>query len=67
MNGDGGVEMPLNLKDFLAVASDEYLRAILLRGREGTPMPSIEALVLRETDADELVAYFHQRRPAGEC
>ena len=29
-------------------------------------MPSIEALVLRETDADELAAYFHQRRPAGE-
>ena len=66
MNGAGDVEIHMNLKGFLAVPSDEYLPAILLRGREGTPMPSIEALVLGETDADELVAYFHQRRPAGE-
>jgi len=53
MNGAGGVEISLNLNDFLAVSSDECLPAMLLRGLEGTPMPSIEALGLGETDAGE--------------
>ena len=38
--------------------SDAMLKATLLRGREGTPMPSIEALGLKEKDADDLVAYL---------
>jgi cytochrome c oxidase cbb3-type subunit 3 len=36
------------------------LKATLLRGREGTPMPSIGALGLEERDADDLVAYLRQ-------
>ena len=34
------------------------LKATLLRGRKGTPMPSIASLGLKEKDADDLVAYL---------
>jgi cytochrome c oxidase cbb3-type subunit 3 len=34
------------------------LKATLLRGRHGTPMPSITDLGLGESDADDLVAYL---------
>ncbi len=40
---------------FQKSVSDAMLKATLLRGREGTPMPSIEALGLKEKDADDLV------------
>ena len=43
--------------------SDAMLKATLLRGREGTPMPSIKALGLGEADADDLVAYLRQLAP----
>jgi cytochrome c oxidase cbb3-type subunit 3 len=43
---------------FQAAASDAMLKATLLRGREGTPMPSIKSLGMNETDADDLVAYL---------
>ncbi|MGD2074490.1 MAG: c-type cytochrome [Gammaproteobacteria bacterium] len=42
--------------------SDGMLKATLLRGRKGTPMPSIEALGLTESDADDLVAYLRELR-----
>ena len=42
---------------FQKSVSDAMLKASLLRGREGTPMPSIKALGLKEKDADDLVAY----------
>ena len=43
---------------FQQSVSDAMLKASLLRGREGTPMPSIKALGLNEKDADDLVAYL---------
>jgi cytochrome c oxidase cbb3-type subunit 3 len=43
---------------FQKSVSDAMLKATLLRGREGTPMPSIKALGLKEKDADDLVAYL---------
>jgi len=43
---------------FQESVSDAMLKASLLRGRQGTPMPSIKALGLKEKDADDLVAYL---------
>jgi len=58
---DAPVEAPaLDNPGFQASVSDAMLKATLLRGREGTPMPSIEALGLEATDADDLVAYLRQ-------
>jgi cytochrome c oxidase cbb3-type subunit 3 len=49
---------------FQDAASDDMLKATLLRGRRGTPMPSIKDLGLHESDADDLVAYLRTlRRP----
>jgi len=58
---DAPVEAPaLDNPGFQASVSDAMLKATLLRGREGTPMPSIEALGLEERDANDLVAYLRQ-------
>jgi cytochrome c oxidase cbb3-type subunit 3 len=58
---DAPVEAPaLDNPGFQASVSDAMLKATLLRGREGTPMPSIAALGLEERDADDLVAYLRQ-------
>jgi cytochrome c oxidase cbb3-type subunit 3 len=58
---DAPVEAPaLNNPGFQASISDAMLKATLLRGREGTPMPSIEAMGLGKSDADDLVAYLRQ-------
>ncbi len=43
---------------FQAAASDAMLKATLLRGRQGTPMPSIKSLGLKDADADDIVAYI---------
>jgi cytochrome c oxidase cbb3-type subunit 3 len=43
---------------FQASASDAMLKASLIRGREGTPMPSLRSLGLENSDADDLVAYL---------
>lgn len=48
----------LNNRGFQAAVSDAMLKATLLRGRQGTPMPSITSLGLAESDADDLVAYL---------
>lgn len=48
----------LNNPGFQHAASDEMLKATLLRGREGTPMPSLGSLGLVDSDADDLVAYL---------
>lgn len=48
----------LNNAGFQAAVSDAMLKATLLRGRHGTPMPSITDLGLNESDADDLVAYL---------
>jgi len=48
----------LKNRGFQAAVSDAMLKATLLRGRRGTPMPSITTLGLAESDADDLVAYL---------
>ncbi len=48
----------LNNPGFLHAASDAMLKATLIRGRKGTPMPSLSSLGLVESDADDLVAYL---------
>ena len=48
----------LNNVGFQQAASDEMLKATLLRGRKGTPMPSLDSLGLAESDADDLVAHL---------
>ncbi len=50
-HGDGGVGVPLNLPDFLAVASDDYLRKTLHEGRPGRVMPAFPALDEQAVDA----------------
>jgi cytochrome c oxidase cbb3-type subunit 3 len=54
--GEGGVGVPLNLPDFLAVASDDYLRATIRNGRPGRVMPAFPRLADAELDA--IVAYL---------
>ncbi len=51
VNGDGGVGIPLNLPDFLAVASDDYLRNTLRVGRPGRVMPAFPNFSDAEVDA----------------
>jgi cytochrome c oxidase cbb3-type subunit 3 len=64
---DVPVEAPaLDNPGFQASVSDAMLKATLLRGREGTPMPSIEALGLEERDADDLVVYLRQLNTGSE-
>ncbi len=50
----------LNNPGFQQSISDAMLKATLLRGRQGTPMPAITALGLKENDADDLVAWLRQ-------
>ncbi|VAW75624.1 Cytochrome c family protein [hydrothermal vent metagenome] len=50
-HGDGGVGIPLNLPDFLAVASNRYLRNTLRHGRPGRVMPAFPLLTDAEVDA----------------
>jgi mono/diheme cytochrome c family protein/uncharacterized protein (DUF302 family) len=52
----------LNNSGFQNAASDEMLKATLLRGRNGTPMPSLSSMGLVESDADDLVAYLRTLR-----
>jgi cytochrome c oxidase cbb3-type subunit 3 len=54
--GNGGVGVPLNLPDFLAVASDDYLRATLREGRPGRVMPAFRAFDQEKVDA--IIAYM---------
>jgi len=54
--GNGGVGVPLNLPDFLAVASDDYLRATLREGRPGRVMPAFAAF--DEDAVDAIIGYM---------
>ena len=47
---------------FQAAVSDAMLKATLLRGRHGTPMPSIRELGLDPARADDLVAFIRTLR-----
>lgn len=55
-HGDGGVGVPLNLPDFLAVASDDYFRVTIREGRPGRVMPAFPNLSAAEIDA--IIAYL---------
>lgn len=57
----------LNNAGFQQAASDAMLKATLLRGREGTPMPSLSSLGLDEKDADDLVAFLRTLPPGNEA
>ncbi|HHQ40949.1 MAG TPA: c-type cytochrome [Chromatiales bacterium] len=50
-DGRGGVGVPLALPDFLATASDEYLRKTIRLGRPGRVMPAFPHLSDAEVDA----------------
>ncbi|HFD81215.1 MAG TPA: c-type cytochrome [Gammaproteobacteria bacterium] len=53
------IEAPaLGNPGFQESVSDAMLKATLLRGRKGTPMPPIASLGLEPKDADDLVAYL---------
>lgn len=43
---------------FLAAASDQMIKATLMKGRKGTPMPSFIAQGLTEKDIDDLVSHI---------
>ena len=62
LDGDGGVGVPLNLKDFLAAASDDYLRLTLREGRPGRVMPAFSNL----SDAEVEAIIQHIRSWSGE-
>jgi cytochrome c oxidase cbb3-type subunit 3 len=49
--GSGGVGVPLDLPDFLAVASDNYLKKTIRKGRPGRVMPGFPGLSDGEVDA----------------
>lgn len=59
--GTGGVGVPLNLPDFLAVASDDYLRKTIRLGRPGRVMPAFPSMADAELNA--LVAYIRSLSP----
>jgi cytochrome c oxidase cbb3-type subunit 3 len=50
----------LNNRGFQASVSDAMLKATLLRGRRGTPMPALESLGLEASDVDDIVGYLRQ-------
>ena len=47
----------LNNSGFLAAASDQMIKHTLIKGREGTPMPSFVKSGLSEQDLDNVVSY----------
>ncbi len=60
-NGGGGVGIPLNLPDFLAVASDDYLRKTLRIGRPGRIMPAFANL--GDTEIDAIIGHIRSWSP----
>ncbi|MBI5613155.1 MAG: c-type cytochrome [Gammaproteobacteria bacterium] len=59
----------LNNPGFLKSASDDFIKTVLMRGRQGTPMSSFLKQGLQERDIDDIVAYVRgfavQPAPAG--
>jgi len=60
ITGDRKVVPPaLNNSGFLAAASDRFIKATLMRGREGTAMPTFgESEALTDQQMDDLVAFI---------
>lgn len=56
IEGNGGVGVPLHLQDFLAVASDDYLRKSIVTGRPGRVMPAFTQF--NDGELDALVGYI---------
>lgn len=58
----------LNNRGFLYAASDQMIKATLMNGREGTPMPSFIKQGLSEQDIDDIVSYvrsFEKQAPVN--
>jgi cytochrome c oxidase cbb3-type subunit 3 len=56
----------LNNSGFLEAASDQFIKATLINGREGTPMVSFRKKGLSDKDIDDIVVYirtFEKNRP----
>ncbi len=58
MLGQGGIGTSLNSPGFLAAASDEFLAATIIEGRENTAMPSWREL--DEQQVSDLIAYIRR-------
>jgi mono/diheme cytochrome c family protein/uncharacterized protein (DUF302 family) len=59
----------LNNAGFLAAASDGIIKATLMRGRRGTPMPNFLKQGLSEAQLDDIVTYvrsFEKRAPIAD-
>ena len=54
--GSGGVGIPLNMEDFLATTSNQYLKNTIRRGRPGRIMPAFSHL--SDAQINEIVVYI---------
>ncbi len=60
----------LNNPGFLMAANDDFLKAVLVHGRRGTPMQSFLIQGLKEQDIDDIVTYvrgFAAQPPPGSA
>jgi cytochrome c oxidase cbb3-type subunit 3/ubiquinol-cytochrome c reductase cytochrome c subunit len=65
--GVGGEFMSLTNPEFLASASDGFLRRAIEEGREGTPMPAFGAQLTPQTIDDLVVLLRSWQQPPGEA
>jgi len=56
----------LNNQGFLAAATDAMIRNTIIHGRKGTPMASMLAAGLSESDVDDVVAYIRSLDQSSE-
>ena len=59
--GQGGIGLPLDLPDFLAVADNDYLTRTIRHGRPGRLMPAFDELA--DSQVAAIVAYLRSLRP----
>jgi cytochrome c oxidase cbb3-type subunit 3/ubiquinol-cytochrome c reductase cytochrome c subunit len=65
--GKGGEFMSLTNPEFLASASDGFLKRAIEQGREGTPMPAFGAQLTPQTIDDLVVLLRSWQLPPGEA
>ncbi|WP_198262833.1 c-type cytochrome [sulfur-oxidizing endosymbiont of Gigantopelta aegis] len=59
--GDGGVGVPLNFRDFLSTSSNRYLHRTIQKGRPGRIMPAFTGL--SETEIRNIIQYIRSWKP----
>ena len=64
--GKGGKFTTISSPEFLAVASDGYLRHAIARGRTGTPMPAFADTLSEQTIRDLVALVRSWARPPGD-